>query len=561
MSPRILFVAVLCCGLLVSCGDKSGEKDPMKNAAVVALSGDADTFNPVVSSSSTSGEIQGSIYPEMFDVSFDLQEGKLKFDPGLVLRAERSNGGKDMILHLRTDVRWQDGMLVTPEDIKFSYALYGDPEVASPRRNYVESMIFTDGKFDVDKSIEIIDDSTMVFHFTKQYPLQQFHLNLSPIPAHVYRNADRKTLRNNPANERPVGAGPFKLEKWVRQQQIELVRNPTSTLPRPATLDRVIFRIISEPTTRLTELKKGTVDVMHPVYPDDVQDIQQNNPDIRLETLPPRNYEYIGWMNIDIDAYHESGEKTIKPHPLFGDRRVRQALTYAINRKEIMEHELGPYGELAVTDFSPIFRWAIKHDLIPYPYSPERARQLLRSAGWSDTNGDGILDQGSKDFEFTLYYNIGNKRREYVATVVQKELKDVGIKVNLQSVEPVVLFQNINNKRYDAFIGGFSVKLAVDPSDRWGNVSNPFNTVGFQNERISELLQLGLHVPDIRNAGPFWKEVQSIIHQEQPCTFLYWVKEIIGVNRRLKKTNINILGVTDDMYKWEIGDPKSYMTY
>ena len=527
----------------------------------MALSGDADNFNPVVSSSSTSGEIQGSIYPEMFDVSFDLQEGKLRYDPALVLRAERRNGGKDMVLHLRTDVRWQDGMLVTPEDIKFSYALYGDPEVASPRRNYVESMIFTDGKFDVDKSIEIIDDSTMVFHFTKQYPLQQFHLNLSPIPAHVYRNADRKTLRNNPANERPVGAGPFKLEEWVRQQQIELVRNPTCTLPRPATLDRVIFRIISEPTTRLTELKKGTIDVMRPVYPDDVKDIQENNPDVRLETLPPRNYEYIGWMNIDIETYHNSGGETIKPHPLFGDRRVRQALTYAINRKEIMEHELGPYGELAVTDFSPIFRWAIKHDLIPYPYSPERARQLLRSAGWSDTNGDGILDQGGKDFEFTLYYNIGNKRREYVATVVQKELKDVGIKVNLQSVEPVVLFDNINNKKYDAFIAGFSVKLAVDPSDRWGNVSNPFNTVGFQNERISELLQLGLHVPDIRDAGPFWKEVQSIIHQEQPCTFLYWVKDIIGVNRRLKSTNINILGVTDDMYKWEIGDPNSYMTF
>ncbi len=561
MSPRILFVAVLCCGLLVSCGDKSGEKDPMSGAAVVALSGDADNFNPVVSSSATSGEIQGSIYPMMFDVYFDLQEGELKFDPGLVLRTERRNGGKDVVLHLRTDVRWQDGMLVTPEDIKFSYALYGDPEVASPRRNYVESMIFTDDKFDVDKSIEIIDDSTMVFHFAKQYPLQKFHLNLSPVPAHVYRNADRKTLRNNPANERPVGAGPFKLEEWVRQQQIELVRNPTCTLPRPSKLDRVIFRIISEPTTRLTELKKGTVDVMRPVYPDDVQDIQENNPDIRLETLPPRNYEYIGWMNIDIEAYHESGGKTIKPHPLFGDRRVRQALTYAINRKEIMEHELGPYGELAVTDFSPIFRWATKHDLIPYPYSPEKARQLLRSAGWSDTNGDGILDQGGKDFEFTLYYNIGNKRREYVATVVQKELKDVGIKVNLQSVEPVVLFDNINNKKYDAFIAGFQVKLAVDPSDRWGDVSNPFNTVGFQNERISELLKLGLHVPNIRDAGPFWKEVQSIIHQEQPCSFLYWVKEIVGVNRRLKSTNINILGVTDDMYEWEIGDPNSYMTY
>ncbi|MCB2203753.1 ABC transporter substrate-binding protein [bacterium] len=531
----------------------------MSETAVVALSGDADNFNPVVSNSATASDLQGNIYPMMFDVQFDEREGELTYGKGLVERWESANGGKDIVAHLRTDVRWEDGMLVTPKDIKFSFSLYGDPIVASPRRSYLESMIFTDNKFDVDKSVEIVDDSTMIFHFAKQYPLQLFHINLSPVPEHIYRNADRRTLRSNPANERPVGAGPFKLEEWVRQQQIILTRNGKCTLPYPAKLENVVFRVISEPTTRLTELKKGTVDVMRPVYPDDVEDIQENNPDIRLETLPPRNYEYIGWMNIDVDEYHKTG--TVKPHPLFGDRRVRQALTYAVNRKEIMEHELGTFGELAVTDFSPIFRWAIKHDLIPYPYDPEKSRQLLRSAGWSDSNGDGILDKGGKDFEFTLHYNIGNKRREYVATVVQKELKSIGIKVNLQSVEPVVLFQNIEDKQYDAFIAGFSVGLAIDPAGRWGDISNPFNTVAFSNRRIGELLKLGLHVPTQRDAGPFWKEIQSILHQEQPCTFLYWIKDIVGINRRLKNTNINVLGVTDGMWNWTIGDPNSYMTY
>lgn len=561
MSPRILFVAVLCCGLFVSCGKKSGDKDPMSETAVVALSGDADNFNPVVSNSSTSSDIQGNIYPAMFDVSFDLREGKLKFEPALVLRAEFQNNGKDVVLHLRDDVRWEDGMLVTPEDIKFSYSLYGNPAVASPRANYVESMIKTDDRFDVDKSIEIIDDSTMVFHFTKQYPLQMFHLNLSPIPKHIYQNADLASMRSNPANERPVGAGPFKLEEWVRQQQIVLARNAKCTLPYPSKLERVVFRIITEPTTRLTELKKGEVDVMRPVYPDDVKDIQEQNPDIKLLTLPPRSYEYLGWQNIDIEEYHSSDKQVVKPHPLFGDRRVRQALTYAIDRKSIMEQELGPYGELAVTDFSPIFRWAIKHDLIPYPFDPEKSRQLLRSAGWSDSNGDGILDKGGRKFEFTLHYNIGNKRREYVATMVQKSLKDVGIKVNLQSVEPVVLYQNIEDKLYDAFIAGFSVGLAIDPASRWGDINKPFNTVSFQHRRITELLKLGLHVKREREAGPFWKEIQSILHQEQPCTFMYWVKDIVGVNRRLKNANPNVLGITDHMWDWMIGDPNSYVTY
>jgi peptide/nickel transport system substrate-binding protein len=558
MSPRFLPLLVICCVFLAACGKKSGDKDPMGSTAVVALSGDADNLNPVVSNSAMASDIGSGIYPMMFDVSFDLREGKLVFEPALVTSWELKNGGREVLLNIKPGVKWEDGMPVTTADIKFSYELYGDVDVASPRRHYVESMIFTNGVFDVDKSIEIIDDVTMVFHFSKPYPLQLFHMNLSPIPKHIYQNADRKTLRTNPATSRPIGAGPFKLEEWVRQQQVTLVRNSRSSLPYPSKLDRVVFRVITEPTTRLTELKKGTVDMMWPVYPEDVQDIQQNNPNVKLVTLPPRVHDYIGWMNIDPEEYHN--KKTIKPHPLFGDRRVRQALTYAIDRRSIIREKLQAYGEPAVTDFSPIFRWASNKALVPYPYDPDKARQLLRSAGWTDSNGDGILDRAGKNFEFTLYYNVGNKRREYVATVVQENLKRVGVKVNIQGVENTVLFQNIDQKRYDAFVGGFSIGLAIDPSDRWGEVASPFNTVGFQNTRVSELLKLGLHVTNERDAGPFWMEIQSILHQEQPVTFLYWIKDIVGVNRRLKGTNINTLGVTDNIWDWQIGDPNAAMT-
>jgi peptide/nickel transport system substrate-binding protein len=558
MSPRIFLLLMICCGLLAACGKKTREKDPMSSTAVVALSGDADNLNPVVANSSMAFDVGSGIHPMMFKVSFDLREGRLVYDPMLVSSWEFRNGGRDVLVRLKPGVKWEDGMPLTADDIKFSFELYGDPDVASPRRHYVESMMFTDGKFDVNKSIEVIDDTTLVFHFAKTYPLQLFHMNLSPVPRHVYQNADRKTLRTNPSNSRPIGAGPLKLDEWIRQQQITLVRNPRSVLPYPSKLDRVIFRVITEPTTRLTELKKGTVDLMWPVYPEDVQDIQQNNPNIKLVTLPPRVHDYIGWMNIDIDEYHN--KRVIKPHPLFGDRRVRQALTYAIDRRSIIREKLGAYGEPAVTDFSPIFRWATNKGLVPYPYDPDKARQLLRSAGWTDSNGDGILDRGGKDFEFTLYYNVGNKRREYVATVVQENLKRVGIKVNIQGVENTVLFQNIDQKRYDAFIVGFSIGLAIDPSDRWGEVTSTFNTVGFSNTRVGELLKLGLHVANEREAGPFWMEIQSIIHQEQPVTFLYWVKDIVGVNRRLKATNVNTLGVTDDIWDWTIGDPNAAMT-
>lgn len=558
MIQRLLLPATLALLLLASCAKKSGSDE---GSAKVALSGDVENFNPVVTNSAIAAEVNQVIFPMLFELTFDFTEGHLVYKPGLVQRWEALNGGKDIKLHLRRDIRWEDGVAVTPEDIKFSFELYGDPEVASPRSNYVKHMMFTDGKFDVNKSIEILDDSTMVFHFTHAYPQQLFHLNLSPIPRHVYRNADRRTLRSNPANEKPLSAGPFRLEKWVRGQEIVLATNAKCTLPHPAVLNKVIFRVTHEATTRLTELKRGTVDMMWPIYPEDVKDIQANNKDVNLVTRHPRVYEYIGWANIDFAEYRKSGGKTITPHPLFGSRAVRQALTYGINRKAIIDAKLGPYGELALSDVSPIFRWAINHELVPYAYNPDKARTLLREAGWLDTDGDGILDKGSVRFEFTLHYNTGNARRAYAATVVQDNLKQLGIKVNLMSVEPVVFFENIAQKKYDAFMAGMEVGLAIDPTDRWGDLKNPFNNTGFQNARVNELIKLGLNSTTDQAAAPFWKDIQAILHQEQPCTFLYWIKDIVGINRKLKGTNVNILGVLDGMWDWKIGDPNSYATF
>jgi peptide/nickel transport system substrate-binding protein len=553
---RLLVLSIACALSLVTCGRKTDMKD---TTAVVAIAGDAEGFNPVVNASTTSSEINTNIFPRMFDLTFNLNEGQLEFHPALVTRWEFTNNGLDVVLHLRRDVKWEDGTVVSADDIKFSYELYGDDDVASPRRNYVDNMMFTGGKFDVEKSITIVDDTTMVFHFTHRYPQQLFHLGLSPISRRLYRNADRKTLRANPLNERPLSAGPFRLEKWVRQQEVVLASNTKCNLPGPASLERAVLRVITEPTTRLTELKKGAVDLMWPIYPEDVKDIQTR--DIKLETLPPRVYEYVGWANIDLEEFNKSDGRTVRPHKLFGDTRVRQALTYAINRKGIMEAKLGNYGELAISDFSPIFRWAFNTSLIPYPYDPNTARQLLKQAGWTDSDGDGILDKGGVKFEFNLAYNTGNARRAYAATVIQENLKQIGVKANLVTAEPVVFFKNLDSKKYDAFIGGFSVGLAIDPSGRWGDLKAPFNNIGYQNARIRELIALGLHSESDREASRFWREIQAILHQDQPCTFMYWIKDIVGVNRRIKSANINILGTLDGMGQWRIGDPNAYATF
>ena len=559
MSPRLRAVLILLPCLFAACGKSSGPD--LSNTAVVALNGDVESFNPVVTRSMISSEINSLIYPQMFELTFNLSLGRLEYGPALVKRWEFLDNGLDIKLIIRNDVRWENGVLVSPQDIKFTYEMIGDPDVASPLGNYVDNMIFTNGRFDVDRSIEIVNDTTMIFHFASVYPQQLFHLTVSPIPKHIFKDADRKAFANHPANAKPVGAGPFKLEKWTRHQEIVVSANQKCTLPGPGLLERVIFRVIQEPTTRLTELKKGTIDLMWPVYYEDVKGLQEQYADIKLETLPPRVYEYIAWANVDFEEYKKSGGKTVRPHRLFGDARVRQALTYGINRKGILDAKLGPYGELAVSDFSPIFRWSMNTDLRPYPYDPQRGRQLLQSAGWSDSDGDGVLDKGGVKFEFSLYYGLGNARRAYAATVIQENLKQLGIVVHLTQLEPVVLYEKASSKDYDAFLGGFNVSLAIDPSNRWNDISDPYNSAGYHNDRVSELITLGLRAPNENEAARYWREIQSILHQDQPFTFMYWIKDVVAINRRLKGTKINTLGILDRIENWKIGDPKAYATF
>lgn len=549
------FLTVIATSLLIfSCGKKQKVIDPRPGVAVVAIMSDVSHLNPIITTETIESQVNGILYPILFEEAFDMGEGRLILKPMLAKRWEFQNEGKDVVLYLRNDVTWEDGFPVTAADVKFSFGLYGNPAVASPRRNYVDGMIFTNGTFDLDKSITIINDTTLVFHFQRPYPEQLFHINLQPIARHVYRNIDPAQLASAQAGMTPVGSGPFRFVRWTRLQELVVGSNPKSVLPYPAKLDRVVFRVISDPATRLAELKKGSIDMMWPVYPENVSDVEQNHPEIKLITMPPRAYDYIGWANIDFKAWRESGRKTYVPHPLFGSKEVRQALTYGINRQGIIDGFLGQYGELAITDMSPVFRWAINYQLKPYGYDPQRARDLLRRAGWDDHNGDGILDKDGRMFEFTMHYNAGNARRAYAATIVQENLKQLGIKVHLSSTEGNVFFATLARKEYDAFLAGFSVGLAIDPGAKWGSdVSNPFNNTGFRNKRVDELVTLAHNVRTDRDEAPFWRELQAILHEEQPVTFMYWIKEVVAVNRRLHDVNPGILGTLDGIWDWTAG--------
>lgn len=566
----IFLIAMLlmsACGRGPSGSAGGGAKD---STLVIAMLGDADYLNPVIGSSVTSSNISGLIYPGLLQSEFDTTSGLLNF-MALEKKFRPSTGGKkpeaalaktwtmasdhkSITYILRSDAFWDDGKPVVSGDFKFTYRLYGNPLIASPRQQYLAELVGAEkGSVDFERAIETPDDTTLVFRFYKPVPehLALFHTSLTPLPAHLWKDVKPEDFRSSPLNQKPVGAGPYRLHEWAQQQSVVLASNRKSNLPKPGNIAFINWRIVPDYTVRLAQLQTNAVDIVENIKPEDFSSLQKANPGIEIKNVGLRVYDYVGWSNIDQAAYHKSGK--ILPHPLFGSTAVRRALTMSIDREAIIDGYLKQYGTICNTDISPSLKWAYNRAIVPHAFDQAAAAAILRKEGWLP-GPDGILQKDGRKFSFVLYTNAGNARRNYASVIIQQNLKAIGIDCRLDVQESNVFFENLQNRRLDAWMAGWSIGLEIDPLDVWGSdlKKSTFNFTGYQNPRIDELCELAKEKLVQTDAKPYWLEYQEIIHRDQPVTFLYWIRETQGFSSRIEGEVINISGTFYNIDDWTL---------
>ncbi|MEI6691282.1 MAG: peptide-binding protein [Chlorobium sp.] len=574
------FIAVFIIVVLSSCSKHDASKaktgkgqSAMDSTLVIAMLGDADYLNPVIGTTVTSSNIFGLIYPSLLQSEFDtttglmnymalekklrvLQSGQGKKTPKAALARtwHMSDDNKSITYILRHDAFWDDGKPIISADFKFSYQLYGNPVIASARQQYLAELVGADkGRVDFDKAIETPDDTTLVFRFYKPVPehLALFHTSLTPLPAHRWKGVKPDEFRHSPLNLDPLGAGPYKLRNWQQQQEIVLASNRKSNLPKPGNISVISFKVVPDYTVRLTQLQTSAVDVVENIKPEDFTALLKANNQLEIKTVGLRVYDYVGWSNIDQAEYQRTGK--FKPHPLFGSAQVRLALTHAIDREAIIDGYLKQYGVICNTDISPSLKWAYNNRMVPHPYDSAKASNLLKADGWFP-GPDGILQKNGKRFSFTLYTNSGNARRNYASVIIQQNLRAIGIECKLDVQESNVFFENLQSRKLDAWMAGWSIGLEIDPLDVWGSdlKKSRFNFTGYRNPRIDELCELAKLKMDPVGAKPYWLEYQEILHRDQPITFLYWIRETQGFSKRIEGEDLNISGTFYNIDDWRL---------
>lgn len=522
--------------------------------ATIALSSDPETLSPLFATGTNSSAVIYFLYPDLVEYDFNEITGRDTNLPSLANSWTISDDYSTVTYHLHTHAHWQDGKKITAHDFAYTYRLYFDPQIGSARRTRSDIVqTRDDGSIDWENVIRTPDDSTIVFHFKKNTPHHRMTewAQQTPIPKHVLDTIPPSRIRTSWFNQKPVSGKHFILERWERKQNLILKRNSEWTIPDKAHLDQIVFRIIPDMTTRLIELQSGRVDVVEGVNPSDAAELRKQSR-FRIERQSGRRVEFVGWNHIDPSPYISSG--TIKPHKFFSDQRVRKALSYAIHRAEITQNWCGEYGQIASGPVSPVFRWAYNDQLPEMTYDPDSARIILQSAGWADHDGDGILDNNGKPFQFTLTTNTGNPRREFIAQKIQSDLLRIGIKIEIQMLETAAFNAALRERKLDAFITGYSVNMNLDLQPQFGSdlKKNTFNASGYQSAEADSLLNVIYNAADRYSVADAYRALQSVIYRDQPVTFLFWYDNLTVFNNRVRGTHADIYSPYHRFWEWYI---------
>jgi len=502
-----LLVLLLVPALLVACGPAEEVVDDVDEPAddveevsegqdlIIATLSDAVSLDPHGSNDVPSANVCISIY-----------ESLVEFDENSVLQpllATDWEAVDDLTWEftLREGVQFHDGTDFTAEAVKASFDRLLDPDVASPRL-FLFSML---------EEVIVVDDYTV--QFVTEFPF-------APLPAHLAHSggaiispaaieADYEEMAaGNEAGtflaQNPVGTGFFKLESWDPGDQLVMVRND-NYWGENAKLDSVTWRVVPESLTRLSELETGFAHIADPVEPSDISRVEgMDNASMNITSVTVM--AYLGY-NLDKEPYD--------------DVRVRQAISMAVNKEEIIE---GAYEGTAIPAEGPIAPGVFGHDpaISGLPYDVERAKELMAEAGYED------------GFEATIWTN-DNPVRIMIAEYLQSELRELNIDIEIEVLEWGAYLDGTGAGEHEMFILGWSTPTldadyAVYALFHSDNVGEPGNRAFYRSDEADALLDAGRQEPDPDVRLEIYSELQELLIEDAPSLYLVYNENLVGVN-------------------------------
>jgi peptide/nickel transport system substrate-binding protein len=489
--------------------------------AIARFGGEPANLNPITSSDAGVSDINAFI----FETLLEYDNATLAKKPRVADKWDISPDHLTYTFYLKKNGVFSDGTPLTANDVKFSFDKVMDPAVdAAHLRNYYKDITACD----------VIDDYTVRFTAKQPYVRHLIMLgDISILPQHLYSQGD---FNQSPYNRKPVGSGPYVFESWDTGSQITLARNEKYWRDKPRIMKRV-FRFIIDPNAAFQVLNRQEVDMMN--LSPELWVNRASNADFEAKfnkfKYYSSAYSYIGWN---------------MRHPQFQDKMVRRAMTFLLNRKQILETIYYGLGKQVVSEFfveSPEYDKSI----LPWPYDPDQAKKLLDAAGWVDSKGSGVREKDGVPFQFEMLIRSGSPDDERVATVYQEELRKAGIAMSIRALEWATFLERVDSRNFDAVRLGWSEPpIEGDPYQVWhsSQAEKGSNYVGFVNAEADKLMDDARLEFDDQKRIALYHKFNAILHEEQPYTFLFCIQTLEALDKRFHGVRVYKAGM--DSREW-----------
>jgi len=485
----------------------------MASTLHLSTSSNPSRINPILATDSASSEISNHIFNGLVkydkdakNIIGDLAE-KFYFEDNVTL-----------IFEIKSGVKWQDGEPFSARDVLFTYELINSPQVVSP---YTST-------FRMVKSVEVVSALKLKVTYKEPY-FKALELWMSGIlPYHLLK--DEKNIMSSKFNTHPVGTGPYRLTKLEFSKNIELGANDDYFDHRPK-IDKIIYHVIPDANTRFLMLKTQKIDV---------GSLEAMQIERQIEPSFFDNYTVIEEI---AHAYTYLGLNLRREK--FQDPRVREALSLAVDREELVDILFMGHGQVCTGPFlpgGPSFNAAVKAP----SQNLKRAKRLLKEAGYDENN----------PFSFEIATSNSSSIRPYAAQILQHQLAKVGVKVELRVMEWQAFLNTVVFPReFDTVLLGWSLSLSPDPYLLWHSDSDrpgAFNFIGYHDQKVDALIETMQGTTEREELAKIQQQIFTEVVADNPYLFLFIPNAIQVVDKKIKNIEPTLNGIWHNYIEWEI---------
>ncbi|MEG0250245.1 MAG: ABC transporter substrate-binding protein [Peptostreptococcus sp.] len=541
---------IMSVGILSGCGssnDTASTAGKEKDTIVYGIStSPSGVFNPLLTDSVYDDAVCEMVYSSLLKL-----DNELNLKPSMAEKYEISPDQKTITFKLKKNLKWSDGKPLTSKDVAFTFKSLASKDYQGEHSDYVSKVQgvdeYKEGKADNISGIKTPDESTIELTFAQPYDPALTNLGTTGIiPEHIWSKVpENKWKESKDLMSNPVGSGPFKMVSFTEGQDVKFEKNK-DFFGGEAKTDKLVLKVISEDTVA-SDLKNGDIDLA------DVTNLKKAD----VESLEKDGFKTYKHQNT-IFQYMGLNYR----NPIFKDIKVREAMLTAIDRQGMVDKLIEGNGEVKNVPMLSS-SWAYPKDakLNEYKYDKEKAKKLLNEAGYTEKDGVMTNAEGQK-LSFKLDVPTGNSVREQTAQIIQENLKEVGIKVELNKMEfPALMEKVVGNHEFDMYMMGNN--LSVDPdltaywskdsvSDKKGEMG--WNISGFTTPELDQMLAEGAGTTDKEARKVAYKKFAEYMNEQIPWMYLFEQNVQIATNPKLEGFNPSVFRDFAEAENWKLAE-------